>query len=118
MKMLSINTGWQTQRLVIVDDAKADAAYAALRDAIRTYDRFGNDKQKSVTVTDDSGEATFRIDNLVAVQIEDLSEASDSAFVESAVRNDRIQSKVKAALIPSVLVAEGKLTSGLDEQTI
>lgn len=95
MKLLSINTGWQTQRLIFVDDAKADAAYAALKTAIDAYDRFGNDKEKSVSILDDTGEATFKIDLLVAVYIQDLSEAADEAYVQSGIRNARISARLK-----------------------
>lgn len=105
MKSVSVNTGWQTQHFLFMHDEKAEAAYATLKEAMATYERFGNDKQKSVSVSDDNGEMTFRIENLVVVSLEDLSEAVDALFVASAERNARLKMKTERAKAKLVEVA-------------
>jgi hypothetical protein len=97
MKSVAVNTGWQTQYFLFYDDSKADAAYATLKEAMQTYERFRNDKQKSISVTDGQGEMTFRTEHLMAVSLEDLSEAKDALFVEYALRNERLKRKTEQA---------------------
>lgn len=55
MKILTINTGWVSQRTYIADNAKADAAYAAIKSAMDAYEKFSNDKEKTVTVDVERG---------------------------------------------------------------
>lgn len=105
MKMVSINTGWIIQRLIITDDEKALTAYASLKSAMETYERYGNDKLKAVTITDESGESTFKLDNLVSVAIEDLSENSDEVFIQCGQRNKRLKDKLEIAAPGVVLRA-------------
>lgn len=98
MKTVTINTGWHVQHFLFEDDAKADEAYKTLKEAMSRYERFGNDKEKTVSIgLDDVGEQTIKLDHLISVGIEDLSEARDDIFVQSAKRNARLKEKVKVA---------------------
>lgn len=98
MKRITVNTGWQTQAVIMSNDGKAEAAYHALKEAMASHDRYGNDKTKIVSFLDDVGEFSFRVETMVSVGIEDYSEASDEIHVELATREKRVRDKVNAIL--------------------
>lgn len=100
MKQLFINTGWQVTHIFFLDDAKADAAYAALKEAMNAYEKFSNDKNKSVSIATDSGDATFRIEALCGVDLEDTSLA-EPVVIEREVLKATIKAKVAARLAPA-----------------
>lgn len=99
MKILQITSGWTTHAQFISDDAKADAAFVALRGAIDSYDKYGNDKDKSVTVDTGSGQHTFRVDSLTAVSI-DCCALAEADLIEREIWKRTMDAKVAAALMP------------------
>lgn len=103
MKILQVKMQWSASQITMIDDAKADAAYKAIKEAIEAYDRYGNDKAKTVTIQDDHGEHTYIIEHLTAVGIEDAGVAGDDALVQIALRRDRLEAKISAAKAGMVL---------------
>jgi len=95
MKLLSWNNGWTTTRLIVHDDVKAQAAYDAVKAAMKAYHRFSNDDSDTVSFADDTSEYTIKIGSLTHFGIEDLSEASDEVYLENEKRNKRLEEKVK-----------------------
>lgn len=100
MKILAVCTGWMSQQHWISDHEKADAAYAALRTAMNSYDRFDNDKNRSVTIDGGTGPATFRIESLVSISLDDAT-ASEDIVIERSVWEASIKAKVAARLAPA-----------------
>ena len=98
MKLLSWNNGWTTTNLTFSDDAKAQAAYDAVKAAMKAYRRFSNGDTETVSFADDTCEYTIKVEAITYVGIEDLSEASDALFVENAKRNKRLEAKKAMAM--------------------
>jgi len=81
----------------IVDHEKAQAAYEAVKVAMGAYDRFGNDKDKTVTIDTGDTQTTLRVESLVAVSLDDLT-LGENAVVERCVWDANIKAKVTARL--------------------
>lgn len=70
MKFINIVGAYQSNEYTFLDNAKADAAYAALKAALQNYREFGNrDDDKTVSFGDDNGEITIRLGAVVSVGI-------------------------------------------------
>lgn len=100
MKVLHVCTGWLSHQHWISDNEKADAACAVIQAAMNSYDRYGNDKDKTVTIDTGDGSATFRVESLVSVSLNDV-EAGGNTLIERAVWEANINSKVAARLAPA-----------------
>lgn len=101
MKILNVCTGWVSHTQWIRDDAKAEAAYDAIKKAVAEYERFKNDRQDVVTVDTGDGRASFRIENIVSVSIDDLNAESEETVIERHVWDGRIKAKIAARLAPA-----------------
>jgi hypothetical protein len=100
MKVLIVCTGWASHQQWISDNGKADAAYAAIKTAMGEYDRFGNDKDKVISVDTGDGQASFRIETLVSVTLDDC-DASENTVIERNLWEERLKAKVAARLAPA-----------------
>lgn len=100
MKSIQIVLGWQVERLQIPDNAKADKAYAEFVAAMGAYEQFRNDKAKTVTIDHGTGTSTFRIENLVAVSIDDM-EASEETMVAIHAFNNKVKARAKELAMPA-----------------
>lgn len=101
MKIMTINTGWQSTQQWIPDDARADAAYKALTEAMESYERYDNDKEKTVTIDVGDGRATYRIATLVAVSLDECTGA-ETTIIEREVWKRALDAKIAARLAPAV----------------
>jgi hypothetical protein len=100
MKVLNICTGWVTQQQHIPDHAKADAALKTIQDAMQNNDRFANDKSQTVTIDVGDGVATFRVDNIVSVTLDDC-DLMEATIIEREVWKKTIQAKIASRLAPA-----------------
>lgn len=100
MKVLHVCTGWLSHQHWISNNEKADAAVAAIQTAMNSYDRFSNDKDKTVTIDTGDGSSTFRIESLVSVSLNDI-EAGGDTLIEREVWEASIKAKVAARLAPA-----------------
>lgn len=100
MKIVSICTGWVTHIQYILDNEKADAAYKAIKEAVDGYDKYSNDKQKTISVDVGDGNATYRIDLISMVNIEDCA-LSETTIIERAAWEAKLKAKIAERLAPS-----------------
>lgn len=100
MKIMVVNTGFQSQSQWIFDNEIADKAYADLTIAMASYDKYGNDRTSTVTINVGDGSSTFRLDQLIAVSIEDCA-LSEKTIIEREVYTRQINAKITARLAPT-----------------
>ena len=102
MKFVSLNLGFHMSVQVCSDDEKAVAACNALREAMASYDKYSNDKDKAVTVDwGDGCQGTYRLDALLSLSIEDATSV-ESVVIEREVWKRALEAKITARLVPSV----------------
>jgi len=84
-----------SQKFLFSSDPAAKNAYAALKTAMENYRAFKNDRTETVTVTDESGEATFRVDQIASLGIQDCqkSESVQTEYAEWCGRLEGAASK-------------------------
>ncbi len=100
MKTLTVCTGWLLHTQYILDHEKADAACKALKEAMNSHDRFSNDKDKAVTIDTGDGVATYRIETLVMVSLDDCTVVEET-IIAREVWSQTIKAKVAARLAPA-----------------
>jgi hypothetical protein len=100
MKVMTVCTGWMSHCQYITDHQKADTAYKLLKEAMTSHDRFSNDKDKAVTIDTGDGTATYKIETLTMVSLDDCS-AGENTIIEREVWTQTIKAKVAARLAPA-----------------
>lgn len=98
MKVILVTLEWQTTLLIISDNAVADKAYNDLKTAMAEYDRYANDKTKTITIDHGCGERTFRVESLRCVGLDDLSQG-EATMIEHAVWQKQIDAKITTKLV-------------------
>lgn len=101
MKILTVCTGWVSHTNWIRDDAKADAAYEAIRKAVAEYERFKNERQEIITVDCGDSTASYKVENIVMFNLDTISSEAEETVVEKAVWDARVKARVAALTAPA-----------------
>lgn len=83
-------------RYIFRSDELCAAAYFAIKDAMKSYRPYGNDKDNAVSVKADSGEITLKLEHLSAVSFEDPAGSFDLQL-DWAERNGKFERKFREA---------------------
>lgn len=91
-----------------LDDAKAQEAYDKLQAAMAAFRPYGNDKDATVSFSDNSGTATVRIDAVASVVIDGDDESLDAIVRADAERVKRMQTIRDSISAPVDLAAQAQ----------